>query len=1104
MESILVFMVGFVTAWVTFRVTQGARAQVAKTESVADPLPLESKSEPMSSAMLKLAQDLDDFFQSTSHPRDLLQNRDFDRGAERLASAPVADVLSFVLGENNFLNCLGLEALARHADGPGSQTQVQDHVPHFYAWQLFFVFRYLKTCPSSNRFVAVLKNCQPWWPNPPFLPAMMNEFLVHCREQGESLSLAQVLPEMESDGLDALQQVLQRMPEESTTGLRQELKAHLESRVDVSLLSRIGRLISRQENPEWLAPFTVANGARLESLVFGDSPRSVLVCGEPGVGKSKAIDALVQKWLDQGWHFFELSARDMIAGQSYIGELEQRINDLAEKATLTRKVVWILPNVHEFQFTGRHKHNPSGVLEQILPLIEAGKILVIGETTSSAYERLWRNLPKIQHVFQVCQLIPPDKSQVVDALPHMLAHLSDDRVRLSSDATQELLELSSQFLADQALPGQAWQLLKRCVQRVDHRRSSAYSIKTPDLLETLSEITGLPVTFLSEGESLVPDDIHAFFDNRIKGQDEAVQTLVDRIAMIKAGLTDPTRPFGVFLFVGPTGSGKTEIAKALAEFLFGSPQRMIRLDMSEFQNAGSLDRILGGTEEFDHRVSLTSQIRKQPFSVVLLDEFEKAHARVWDLFLQVFDDGRLTDATGHTVDFRYTILIMTSNLGATIPHGSSIGFGSADRGFSKFQVEKALKTTFRREFVNRIDKIVVFHPLSRTVMRHILEIELARAFERRGFRGRPWAVEVEPGAYDFLLDRGFTADLGARPLKRAIEQHLLAPLARTMVTERIEGDQFLLVHADGNQLNVTFVDPDAAAPVDEQLAAESVDLLGMAWEPRPSQANLDMAHQKIAQLEHVLKQPSWLALKQHVVEAMNHAAFWSDPNRFAQLGRFEIMDRIAFSLKGMGSLLNRLRPGSVGSGVAVRRLALTLWHLELAIADVLQRRPTDAFVRARKESDSDGGSTWLGKLIHMYESWSSQRGMKWTLLEQGPSQVTVAIKGFGAYSALASESGVHVWEEPMGDRAFHQERLLVQVWGHPELPLESAAAMLEWLSDQQCHEVDKVVRTYRELPSPLVRDHVLGYRSGKLNRILNGEFNLVRSREKGTSKGDSR
>ena len=213
------------------------------------------------------------------------------------------------------------------------------------------------------------------------------------------------------------------------------------------------------------------------------------------------------------------------------------------------------------------------------------------------------------------------------------------------------------------------------------------------------------------------------------------------------------------------------------EFLFGSPDRMIRLDMSEFQTPDTLTKIVGGGDEpgtgDDRRGgALVDRIRKQPFAVVLLDEFEKAHPRVWDLFLQVFDDGRLSDHQGNAADFRNAIIILTSNLGAVIPSGTGVGFSEESGRFHATAVVREVERSFRKEFLNRLDRVVVFRPFSRETMRAILGKELTEAFRRRGLRNRAWSVEWDQSAIEFLLERGFTADLGARPLKRAVERYV--------------------------------------------------------------------------------------------------------------------------------------------------------------------------------------------------------------------------------------------------------------------------------------------------------------------------------------------
>ena len=241
-------------------------------------------------------------------------------------------------------------------------------------------------------------------------------------------------------------------------------------------------------------------------------------------------------------------------------------------------------------------------------------------------------------------------------------------------------------------------------------------------------------------------------------------------------------------------------------------ESVIRIDMSELRTPESLDRLLGSADGTETE-SLADQVRKQPFSVILFDEFEKAHPNVWDLFLQIFDDARITDHRGRTASFRHAIIILTANLGATIPTGFSIGFGSSAKRFDINEVHAAIAKVFRREFINRLDRVIVFRPLDRDLMRQILSRELRDVFERRGLKGRPWAVEWDESAIAFLLEKGFTPDLGARPLKRAVERYLLSPLATTIVRHQVpEGDQFLFISCGREALRVEFVPRPCAIP----------------------------------------------------------------------------------------------------------------------------------------------------------------------------------------------------------------------------------------------------------------------------------------------------
>jgi ATP-dependent Clp protease ATP-binding subunit ClpC len=809
-------------------------------------------------------------------------------------------------------------------------------------------------------------------------------------------------------------------------------------------------------------------------------------------------------------------------------------------------VLWVVPNFHETLWAGRHRYSPVGVLDLLLPSIESGSVKVIGEVSSEAYEQLLRLRPRLRTAMQTCRLSPLSDEETLELgrrwadgrggakPPREGEEISDagERPRVSEKTLREALQLAKQYLGDRAAPGNLLLLLDATRRRLLAEDKGGRGETTlDDLLVTLSQLTGLPVQILDEREGLDLSELRSFFERRVLGQPEAVDCLVERVAMVKAGLTDPTRPQGVFLFVGPTGTGKTEIAKTLAEFLFGSPDRMIRLDMSELQTWESQARILGESEETSDSAALVNQIRKQPFSVVLLDEFEKAHPAVWDLFLQVFDDGRLTDKRGNTADFRHSVIIMTSNLGATLPHGASVGFSQEQSQFAAGSVERAVGRAFRREFVNRIDRVVVFRPLGRGVMRELLRKELNDVLTRRGLRTRQWAVEWDESAIEFLLEKGFTADLGARPLKRAVERYLLSPLALTIVNHQFpEGDQFLFVRSspDGQTLDVQFVDPDApedgTAPstvMDECEAeaggARELRLEAVALDPRGTPEELRVLQEKYDEVAAQVEDDAWAARKEDALRQMQSGDFWNSSERFSVLGAIEYMDRIEAGLDTARSILARLRgdrrrlpPDLVG------RVAQQLYLLDSACRGLREGYPRDAFllVTAAREPGADRarGDAFARRLAEMYRRWAERRRMRFELFEEGVDdprgdgggapageyRAVLAVSGYGAYTILRPESGAHVFEAAQDDKPFRPARASVRVVGQPDEPAGRGREALRRQAERALSEespaaasAPAVVRRYREEPSPLVRDTARGWRTGRLERVLEGDFDLI-------------
>jgi ATP-dependent Clp protease ATP-binding subunit ClpB len=346
------------------------------------------------------------------------------------------------------------------------------------------------------------------------------------------------------------------------------------------------------------------------------------------------------------------------------------------------------------------------------------------------------------------------------------AHRQQDFAKLSEIQYGRLPELEKQLKAAQEVETKGFKLLQD-------------KVTADEIAEVVSRWTGIPVSKMLEGEREKLLRMEAELHKRVVGQDEAVKSVSDAIRRSRAGLSDPNRPNGSFLFLGPTGVGKTELCKALAEFLFDTEEAMVRLDMSEFMEKHSVARLIGappGYVGYEEGGYLTEAVRRRPYSVLLLDEVEKAHPDVFNVLLQVLDDGRLTDGQGRTVDFRNTVIIMTSNLGSHVIQELT---GEANYAKMKQAVMEIVQQHFRPEFINRVDDIVVFHPLGRDQLRSIVDIQLG--YLRRRLAERDIELTLDDSARDLLGEAGFDPVYGARPLKRAIQQQVENPLAQRIL-----------------------------------------------------------------------------------------------------------------------------------------------------------------------------------------------------------------------------------------------------------------------------------------------------------------------------------
>jgi ATP-dependent Clp protease ATP-binding subunit ClpC len=1037
-------------------------------------------------------------------------------------------LVAYFTGDNIVIACMALEALARR---PGNAADVVEPVlsgmNDVAPWTRHFALRVLGTWVSRGQPVLgrVLARVDRSWAHPVSL-RILRDFMNERLAGGEPPTFGEAIGELdrkEDEALNGTQplsqgqwlaELLPRLGDEARPFL-DEVQEWIASRVDREALAAIGSVWPEAGDGDDATepiphPALERRVSVIETELSKKPARSVLLVGDSGTGKTTAVRALARRMQREGWTIFEAGQTELLAGMVYMGQLEERMRALLDLLGGGRRVLWVVPDFHALSWAGRHQHDRSSVLDYLLPSIERGELKIVGETTPAGHQRLLQAKPRVRTALGVLRLDPLHADETLQLARDWIGHHTGSGASpiVSEENLREAWSLAQQFMGTRATPGSLLELLSITRRRLLAVGGDAdVEVGLDDLITTLGAVSGLPASILDEREILDLSRLREVFESRVMGQQEAVDCLVERVAMIKAGVTDPTRPQGVFLLAGPTGTGKTEIGKALADFLFGSPERMIRLDMSEFQDEGSLIRIFGDPQDKETGDSLVDQIRKQPFSVVLLDEFEKAAHRVWDLFLQVFDDGRLPDRLGRVADFRHALILMTSNLGANIPSGLGLGFLDRSGAFSVDAVQREVERVFRKEFLNRLDRVIVFRPLGRDTMRSILRRELDEVFSRRGLRNRQWAVEWDDAAIEFLLEKGFTADLGARPLNRAIERHLLAPLARTIVDHRFpEGDQFLFVTSTGSELRVRFVDPDATEepPVAEVVPAE-LRLETVTISPRGSAEEVALLRVHVDRLAARVESEGLHRAKQEALEKTTRPGFWSSAGRFAVLDRVEYLDRIESGLHSASSLLERLeslsaRPSARVPRDLVARLAQQLWLLEHACEDVVEGRPNDAWLQVDAGHVSEdaelSSNAFARRLGKMYRGWARKRGMRVEVLSESggdgePYRLLLGISGYAAWSLLRAECGLHVWEVPAGKRAPARRCAVhVRVVPQPDAPVADPAARARQEMARPEGAAPGVVRRYRETPAPLVRDVHRGWRTGKLDRVLGGDFDL--------------
>ena len=605
---------------------------------------------------------------------------------------------------------------------------------------------------------------------------------------------------------------------------------------------------------------------RVVEILCRKTKNNPVLIGEAGVGKTAVVEGLAQAIVSgdvpeeiKNKTIFALEIGGLMAGTKYRGQMEEKLKDTIETIIQNGNIIVFIDEIHTLAQAGSEKGETSPA-DMLKPYLARGELQTIGATTTDEYRKFIERDKALERRFQPVMVNPPSVEQTIEILKGLKdTYEAFHKIIITNEAIEAAATLSDRYIMDRSLPDKAIDLIDEACSRakvnftlkpqkvreleekirslsanrdeaslqrnyekaaklqseivkledelkeIDKKsikKKATGQIGANEIAEVVSKWTGIPVTKITEGEKEKLIHLEKILHKRVVGQNEAVDAVSKAIRRARVGLQDSKRPIGSFLFMGPTGVGKTELSKAIAEAMFDNENNIIRIDMSEYMEGHTVSKLIGsppGYVGFDEGGQLTEQVRRKPYSVVLFDEIEKAHPDVLNALLQILDDGRLTDSKGRTVSFKNTIIIMTSNIGANeIKQHKKLGFGSEDERKSEKEIYMdALKKRFKPELINRIDVICIFEPLSKEDLEKITNIMLANINKRLEAKGL--SLVVPNDVVDYIVAKGSNLEYGARPLRRFIEQEIEDRIAeKLLLGELKEKGKIKAVLQDGH------------------------------------------------------------------------------------------------------------------------------------------------------------------------------------------------------------------------------------------------------------------------------------------------------------------
>jgi len=611
---------------------------------------------------------------------------------------------------------------------------------------------------------------------------------------------------------------------------RQELLKNL------ARLDNIGRNLTKLASEGHLGPIyereeqivTLAS-----QLLLGDE--SVLLVGDPGVGKNAIIEGLAV-WIARSKeelpraltevNIYQVTILSFQANCVYVHDFETRLHNIIQECVETKAILFFDDLHLAISAGGTPDHEDRTIANLLLPFMGRKELRVIGATTPDGYSMMSKKNPSFINKFIKMNVEATTQKKILKIIADLKpAYEKKYKCKIEKGVLGKVITISEQYYPLRQFPGKAFENLKAVIayKKAQLTKNATYEdfkkqidfkqyrvpIEKVDVDFWLQNVTGLPFKIILSNEKLLKSDLSEHFRQNILGQDDAIETIVNAILRFKTRIQDKERPIAALLFAGPTGVGKTQLAKELARYLFGSEKRLLRYDMTEYSNPESIGRLIGVYHRSWERGKLIEDIIAQPFSVVLFDEIEKAAPGIKNLLLQVIGEGRLTESTGTVVSFANSIIIMTSNLGAHLYSKNKMGFNNVNTEKNKEKQEEVLKfieNFFNPEFFNRISEIICFNPLSRDIIKRIAIMEINNLEKREGLTDKNIKLKYSSKVIDTLIKNGYNTNYGARPMKRAVEKYI--------------GDKIAKLLSENSMSKITNISIDVA---DNDTAAVSIE-----------------------------------------------------------------------------------------------------------------------------------------------------------------------------------------------------------------------------------------------------------------------------------------